>query len=266
MLRAGARSNSIDKGGCMYRCFISGVFAAVLTFFAMACGDDPAQSVEPTTYLGASAAFGEGQARVWEKANADGSLLSVGVTFGEDVLTGLPEYATMVNLDLPQEVGTSPFTIMGLHWNPHGHEPDPIYGLPHFDVHFYVVSEQELAAVTPGPDTTPVAAEYVPPDYVSGVIAVPNMGTHWADTTSGEYTGNTFDKTFIYGFYDGNLYFLEPMMTKVYLESKPNVTLDIKQPASFQLSGKAFPTQYRIAYDADAGEYTVELSGMRLQE
>jgi hypothetical protein len=190
----------------------------------------------------------------------------VGVTFSEDVLTGLPEDEIVLNLDLPQEVGTSPFTIMGLHWNPVDAAPEPIYGLPHFDVHFYVVSEQVLAAVTPGPDATPVPAEYVPQDYISGVIAVPNMGTHWADATAAEYTGHTFDKTFIYGFYDGSLYFLEPMMTKAYLESKENVTLDIKQPVSFQRSGKAFPTQYLITYDASAAEYTVELLGMRLQQ
>ena len=55
-------------------------------------------------------------------------------------------------------------------------------------------------------------------------------------------------------------------MTKAYLESKENVTLDIKQPGPFRLSGKAFPTQYRITYDAGTGEYTVELPGMRLQQ
>lgn len=250
----------------MDRFLIRSLLAVVLTFLVTACGeDDPGQSAEPTTYLGPSAAFGQGHVRVWEKANVDGSLLSVGVTFSEDVLTGLPEDEISVHLDFPQEVETSPFTIMGLHWNPAGHAPEPIYGLAHFDVHFYVVSEQELAAVTPGPDVTPVPAEYVPQDYFSGVVAVPNMGTHWADSTSGEYMGNTFDKTFLYGFYDGSLYFLEPMMTKVYLELKESVTLDIKQPASFQLGGKAFPTQYRIAYDAAAGEYTVELSSMQLQ-
>src|SRR5690606_24824712 len=31
-----------------------------------------------------------------------------------------------------------PFNHVGLNWNPIGHEPEHIYGKPHFDFHFYL--------------------------------------------------------------------------------------------------------------------------------
>ena len=238
----------------------------LVSLLVTACSDDddPVQPVSPTVHQGASAAIGQGQVRVWEKEAPDGSLLSVGVTFTEDALVDLPGEMTMLDLPLPQSVATSPFTKIGFDWNPHGHEP-VLYELPHFDIHFYVVSDQELAAVQPGPDTTPVDPQYVPADYMSTVDAVPFMGTHWVDTTSAEFHGSAFDETFIYGYYDGELYFLEPMITKAYFEAEPDEVVDIKQPAAYQMSGKAFPMQYRIAYDAEAGEYTVELISMKLR-
>lgn len=243
-------------------------FAAILmmSLLVTACSDDddPVQPEAPTVHEGASASIGQGEVRVWEKEAPDGSLLSVGVTFTEDALVDLPGQMKMVSLPLPQSVSTSPFTKIGFDWNPHGHEP-VLYELPHFDVHFYVVSDQELAAVQPGPDTTPVEPQYVPPDYISTVDAVPFMGTHWVDTTSAEFHGSMFDETFIYGYYDGELYFLEPMITKAYFEAGPDEVIDIKQPAAFQFTGRAFPMQYRISHDAEAGEYTVELISMQVR-
>ncbi|MDT8322919.1 MAG: DUF5602 domain-containing protein [Bacteroidota bacterium] len=241
--------------------------AVSLLVFTSACSeDDPVQVADPIEYRSESMAFGGGTMHAWERADADGNLLAVGVTFDEAVLDELPQDMAAVHIDFPGDVAVSPFTMMGFDWNPAGHEPGPIYGLPHFDVHFYVVSEQDLAAVTPGPDMTPVPAPFVPQDYVSGVDAVPNMGTHWIDTTASEFHGSTFDKTFIYGFYDGNLFFMEPMITLAYLETKPDVTIDIKQPQQFPMPGKMFPAQYRISHDAVAGTYTVELTGMKLQQ
>ncbi|MBN1447724.1 MAG: DUF5602 domain-containing protein [Bacteroidetes bacterium] len=250
----------------MYRfgLHIAAVVLLGLTFTACS-DDDPAQPAEPVVYQGQSAALGEGQVRVWEKADADGNLMSVGVTFDESVLTGLPQAMTMLDIPLPRKVGTSPFTKIGFDWNPQGHEPAPLYTAPHFDVHFYTVTDQQLAAVIPGPDTVAVDPMYLPSDYMSTGDAIPNMGTHWVDTTSGEFHGAAFDKTFIYGYYRGDLFFLEPMITKAFFESKPDMLVDIKQPAANQMTGKAFPMQYRISYNPTAGEYTVELTSMQVR-
>ncbi|RYD93814.1 MAG: hypothetical protein EOP50_10530, partial [Sphingobacteriales bacterium] len=60
------------------------------------------------------------------------------------------------------------------------------------------------------------------------------MGKHWADTTAVEFHGKKFEKTFIYGSYNGKFIFLEPMIALDYLKTKPNITLPISQAAKAQ--------------------------------
>lgn len=244
------------------------LLAGVLLLVAVtACEDDdaPAQPAQPMTYDGGSMTLGDGTVTAYERADADGSLQAVGIRFDEAALSNLPAEPTMIMLDLPGQVATSPFDHVAFDWNPEGHEPDPIYTLPHFDVHFYCVSAAKVAAVVPGPDSVLPAPQYMPQDYFSTFDAVPQMGTHYIDSKSPELQGATFDKTFIYGFYRGELFFMEPMITKAYFESKPNVSLPIKQPAAFARSGMAFPASYDIRYDAGSRTYTVELTGMSVR-
>ncbi len=48
---------------------------------------------------------------------------------------------------------------------------------------------------------------------------VPQMGAHWVDVTSPELNGSTFAQTFIYGSYDGQVNFYEPMITLDFLKN-----------------------------------------------
>lgn len=243
------------------------LFAGALLSLALvtACSeDDPAQPAQPVTHDGESKALGEGQVTAYERIAADGSLLAVGVRFDEVVLSTLPVDDTPVSLMLPKKAGTSPFDHIGFDWVSQGHVPAPIYTHPHFDVHFYVVDNATLGTVVPGPDLVMPEPQYMPKDHMSGVDAVPFMGTHYIDSTSMELHGHPFDKTFIYGFYKGDLFFMEPMITKAYFETKPNVTVDIKQPAAFERTGKAYPTKYSVSYDATTKKYSVELHTMKM--
>lgn len=216
-------------------------------------------------FYGQTANVGNGTVRSFVVLNWDGTPQSVGFNFTKSMLAGLPDdgkiptYMTM--LDLPPQAASSGFNHLELDWNPHGHEPSNIYGLPHFDFHFYIVGMDELMQIIPGPDTTSVDPKYVPKDYISGVVAVPNMGVHWVDPNSPEFNGKTFTTTYIYGFYHGSMLFGEPMITKAYLETLPNVTMDVKQPAEFQKSGY-YPTKYRISYDPQGQQYFVSLEGL----
>jgi hypothetical protein len=62
----------------------------------------------------------------------------------------------------------------------------------------------------------------------------------------------------VIGFYDGRLAFLEPMMTKAFLESRLDASKTIALPAQVPEPG-AYPMTYRVRYDAARGEYRVEL-------
>lgn len=246
----------------MKRVFVI-VAALILTAFFTGCKKDDHSN--GNIFYGTPQNVGNGAIRSYVEFNGKGIPQAIGFKFTKSMLTGLPNDGTtptyMTMLDLPKEAAITGFDHLELDWNPNGHEPMNIYGLPHFDFHLYIVGMDELMQIVPGPDMTPVEPQYIPEDYESGVIAVPNMGVHWLDMTSPEFHGETFSTTYIYGFYHGNMLFGEPMITLAYLQSQPDVTLDVKQPAEFQKPGY-YPTKYRISFDKKDQTYSVSLEGL----
>jgi hypothetical protein len=220
-------------------------FALVLL---AACGDDTTAPPANHELDGPSVAVGDGIAHTYAIMN-NGAPVSIGIALSDAALSSLPDSMAMWMLALPSGVSATPFDHAELDWNPHGHEPLAIYGVPHFDFHFYTISNATQMTIAGGPDTTTVPAQYVPQDYASQVIAVPMMGVHWADTLSAEFHGHPFDKTFIYGFYHGQMAFVEPMVTLAYLQSHPSFSGTVKQPSAFQQSGR-YPLMYSVKYDA----------------
>ncbi|HVX40425.1 MAG TPA: DUF5602 domain-containing protein [Gemmatimonadaceae bacterium] len=223
-----------------------------------ACSSDtgPDSSLELS---GASVNIGNGSAHTYVVTSPSGAS-TIGVSFTPTALDGLPSTDAMWDLPLPTGTALPPWDHVTINWNAQGHPPQP-YMLPHFDFHFYVVSPAQQAAVQPGPDTVTVPAANVPQDYVSGVDAVPDMGVHWIDTTSAELHGHTFDHTLIYGFYHGGMMFIEPMITRAFLASHPDVTVPVKQPQSFQKPGR-YPTYYSVTTDG-SGNVRVALDSLR---
>jgi len=225
----------------------------------------------PAFVAGAAQPLGKGAARSWVKLDRDGNPTAIGVTFDEAALDGLPtdlphgQHGTEHVLALPPQA--APFDHIMINWNPHGHEPDNIYTVQHFDFHFYTISEQERTRITAqGDDLIKTkrrpSAEFVPEGYVYAPDSeVPQMGAHWVDPLSHEFHGHAFTKTMLYGSYDGQIIFVEPMITRAYLLTKPNMTEPIKQPARYAKPGY-YPTQYSIKYDAEKKEYTVSIEGM----
>ena len=87
------------------------------------------------------------------------------------------------------------------------------------------------------------------------------MGAHAIDPASDEFQGKPFTRTFIYGFYDGRVIFVEPMMTLDYLASRPDETMTVKQPQSYE-QGFAYPARYGVHFDEMANRYEVTLEGL----
>lgn len=230
------------------------------------------------TILGDVAPFGDGTARSWVQVDAEGKPTAVGVTLTEAALNGLPADVTpgliwMAEyiLAFPSEVSMLPFNHIGVNWNPRGHIPAGVYNTPHFDFHFYTISPEERIHITArGEDLEKCrrapTTGHVPEGYIFAPESEePGMGGHWIDPLSHEFHGETFTSTFIYGTYDGKVIFYEPMITKAFLESKPDVTMPVKAPQGFAQAGY-YPTSYSIRYDAQRKEYTVALEGMTLRQ
>ena len=224
------------------------------------------------TYVGDAKSLGNGGAYAFITLD-DGEPTSIGVSLDELALSGLSSHETQdIALPLPTTVAVAPFNHVALNWNPHGHEPDGVYTIPHFDFHFYMVSEAELNEIDPArADFADKAAKmpegrYIPAGYIQTPGAVPRMGAHWVDPTSPEFTNQGFSRTFIYGFWDAQMNFLEPMITKSFIESVKamdgqSVQFAIPQPQAFARPGY-YPTHYSIRYNANRASFLITLEGL----
>jgi len=238
----------------------------------VACDKD---DKEPSTAYGPKVQVGNGTARSFVTKDDSGKPTEIGVAVSEAALASLPPTpatGTMYDVALPSSNATSqmPFDHISFDWNPVGHDPSPIYTLPHFDAHFYMQPTAVQHSITlddPKGDIFPAANKlptgYITPPNLAPGRTVPMMGRHWVDPTSPEYApGGTFTHTFIYGTYDGRVTFIEPMFTKAMLVAGLNIEQPIKQPAVYEVTGKYFPTHYTIRHDAGAHEYIISLKDM----
>jgi hypothetical protein len=222
-------------------------------------------------YKGPETNFQHGKAYTWYETDPQDKPIKIAVNINDAAWNSLDttdegdgghQHHNHVNLQFHPKVDASIFNHVGLGWNPHGHEPMFIYGLPHFDFHFYNVSPQEVAAIPPfAVDSTGFlnlpAAAYLPPTYIYTGGGVPQMGTHWIDFTSSELNGATFTQTFIYGTYNGKVTFMEPMITKGFIEANPTFTRSIPQPAKVQKTGY-YPTKLRFARNNGSRDFILE--------
>ncbi len=232
--------------------------------------------------------------------------LEVGVALSEQALEGLPAgtpmaghgHHTMGNvllLDLPAQ-NPSPYKFVQFDWNPNGHEPEGVYTLPHFDFHFYTVPVEVRNSIDPADPryaqkaANYPAAQYRYPFYLdaataagasAAAVTVPMMGLHWLDVRSPELqklTGNPagwrpFTKTFIYGTWDGQFIFDEPMITRAYILEKKTTAdpsladevVPVPTAARYSLAG-FYPSAYRITWDAQQKEYRVALTQLAWRE
>ena len=242
---------------------------AVLTSSGRPPRDEP-----PDTRYGTSMALGDGTARSYVTVDARGVPTAIGIALSENVMTGLQDghgHHEQV-LTFPEEISATPFRHATLHWNPSGHEPVGVYDLPHFDFHFYTIADEARRMMTPeDPQFEAKAAlapdrEYVPAGYISPPgLVVPLMGNHWVDPTSPELNGSRFTETLIYGSYDGEVVFVEPMITRAWLAGRPDFTEQLKLPERYPSAG-LWPTVWSVRFDEETKEYRIELAGLTRRE
>ncbi|MBV9624646.1 MAG: DUF5602 domain-containing protein [Acidobacteria bacterium] len=238
------------------------------------------------TFYGPPKSIGAGSARVYVVVK-DGRPVEIGAELTKDALEGLPTPDTVPAghehmagrhvmqeylLSLPKEAEVTPFKLIELDWNPQGHEPKGIYDQPHFDFHFYTVPQNVRDAIDPAdPQFTQKAEllpdqQLVPVGYIvpRPVTAVPHMGVHWVNRTAGELNGKLFTQTFIRGSWNGHMIFYEPMVTKAFLDSKPNSSFPIALANCYDPAGY-HPTTYNIRYDPSRRQYRISLSDFALR-
>ncbi len=175
---------------------------------------------------------------------------------------------------------------MLVNYNPEGHTPPGIYDVPHFDFHFYTTTVEERTAIEPGvcavsePEPHPVPvdcetfevgmrplpADQQPDGYIFVGAVEPAMGNHLIDPLSSEFPDAPgydpevgFTHTWIWGTYNGEITFFEPMITKAFLElQNEEVCTAIKMPQALPEAGW-YPTEYCIRFLADQDAYAISL-------
>jgi hypothetical protein len=231
-------------------------FAAisVLAFSSCKKEDDKKDNV----FKGAVKTFQQGKAWTWYEEDQNGKPLRIAIAIDDAAMNSLDRqtggghnHANSISMQLPLKASATPFEHVMLDWNPAGHPPDNVYTKAHFDFHFYTTSESERLQIplyeeaVDEFDNLP-AAGYVPANYIAIPEGVPQMGKHWADVTSPEMQpGGTFTQTFLYGTYNGEVTFYEPMITEEFLLANPAFQRDIPVPTKFSEAGW-YPTKMRI--------------------
>lgn len=233
----------------------------------MSSSQSDLKSQENNVFYGPTIPMGNGVARAWVQQSKNGDPLAVGIDLSEKALQNLPEEPTAFVLSFPPNKGKYFYKHMLVDWNPQGHEPPGVYDLPHFDFHFYIISNEERMEIgpegAPGFDNLP-GPQYVPVAYIRIPGGIPQMGTHWADVLAPEFNGGVFSKTFILGSWEGSFIFYEPMITMDYLLSQPNAVTPVRQPSAYAQDGW-YPMNYKVSYSTSPKQYTVSLGNLTFQ-
>jgi len=222
------------------------------------------KSQSMNTFYSSTLPVGKGVARAWITVTKTGEPISVGINLSGKALQNLPAEPQQYVLILPKNKGQNFYTHVLFDWNPHGHEPIGVYDVPHFDFHFYTVSNEDRLAIpflAPPNFDTPPASKYIPALYIPLPGLVPEMGAHWVNVTSPELHEIPFTHTMIWGSYMGEYIFWEPMVTLDYLLSKPDATFPISQPTAYQKDGW-YANNYKISYSLHPEEYSISLTNL----
>ncbi len=260
---------SSGKATCWNRFFL----VATLTG-AFAAGPAFATS-GPAIYEGKAVSIGEGTARTVVHTDGDGKLLSIAVNFTPGMLAGLPAATQGEESDfryfLPMPA-TGPKTVFDhvlIDWEALGHPPPHVYDVPHFDFHFYLIGRSEQDKISfrgpndsADPEQQP-AADLLPPGYaIPPGTAVPRMGVHAIDPAAPEFHDQPFTATFIYGYFDKQQIFVEPMVSLAFLKSKPSFSAPVVRPRSYGKPG-LYPSVYGVKYDSAHDLYEVTLADFK---
>jgi hypothetical protein len=217
------------------------------------------------TFKGPQVTVGHGKARSWISVNHEGMPIEIGIELTSKAVESLSEHDMFdehIPFALPlhqKAMGLTPFEHIVVDWNPHGHPPASIFTVPHFDFHFYMIPEEEQLAIPPYPlapaqhDLLPPTG-YMPASYFPDPGGVPQMGKHWGNRS---VAPGTFTHTMTLGSYNGEVTFVEPMVTVQGLETQV-LNIPYAQPAIYQEHGVWYPTQYNIYKIGD--KYYVSLS------
>src|SRR6185295_527092 len=114
--------------------------AALVTLFACSSSTSPDKS---GTFFGPITPIGGGTGRAYITLDRAGVPTDLGLALTDAVMPGLPAANAEFVFALPSQASVTPFKHAVINWMPTGHPPPMIYTVPHFDFHFYTITNTE---------------------------------------------------------------------------------------------------------------------------
>ena len=248
--------------------------AAVTSLMLVGCSSYSTPSVAPTREVAGSCgtAFG-GSICSWAQMSGS-NVVALGATVPMASIENSPADAPMAwppvvsaVIPMPAEARTATgVDHLTVYWEHHGHPPTPFL-TPHYDFHFYTISDADRMAIDCAnkskPDAVPAGYSLLDVD-IPGIgmltgLCVPGMGMH--SLVSSELTATTpFSGTMVLGFYNAKPIFFEPMVAKAKLMEKRSFTLPMTIPAGLA-AGVRYPTKFEAVYDAAIPGYRLVFTG-----
>jgi hypothetical protein len=200
-------------------------------------------------------------AKPFVRRDAANHVIAIGMVIPAATVKALPAHRSEAVYPLE---GAGLVRSANLQWHPVGHEPMHVYDVPHFDLHFYTISEDVRRTIVPGAaaGTVKPARAILPPGAILAPGFVPGMGMHAVPGTQPEFNGGKFTISPILGYWNSELAFFEVMFTKGWLVKNLDKEAAYPQPASIHQHG-SYPTRYSVHYDEAADAYTVSLTHFR---
>lgn len=220
------------------------------------------------TLRGPEIIMGNGKANSFFKIDNNGTPIEIGAEMTMEALTGLPQdpldfaKSTFVLLFNAKALELTPFDHLVINWNVQGHPPLNVFTVPHFDFHFYTITLAEQLAIAPYTPATATKmdllppAGYMPSTYSSDPGGIPAMGKHWGKTPY----PTSFSHVMTYGSFNGQLNFVEPMVTLAAIQAGTSINISYDQPLLFEKTGKWYPTKYNIYKDNQTLKHVISLS------
>jgi hypothetical protein len=234
----------------------------------------PAPASDPHEHIGACQPVFGAQVCTWSRTSGS-KVVAFGATLPMAAIENSPDSMAMTwpptmtaQIAMPADaMSAAGVTFLTVYWEAHGHPPQPFL-TPHFDFHFYVISDSARMAITCADSTKPATlpAGYALPDMdIEGIghlpgVCVPQMGMH--SLPARELTDTViFSGTMVMGFYQGQPIFFEPMIARAKLLEKKSFTIPMVTPAGVP-AGVHYPTKFEARYDASIPGYRFEFSGL----
>lgn len=236
---------------------------------ALLAGMAPLAAAAQSIEFGPETPLGESTVRAFAETDAAGLATRIGIEMTEDAVTTLGQDMVFVTVPLPQAAINAGYDHVSLDWMPHGHAPGDLFGVPHFDVHFYLATEAERLAIDPADPlfmekaANRPTADLMPPNFVPPpeIDPIPAMGEHWLDVTDPVFAGQPFEAVLIYGAWDGDVIFVEPMVTRDLLLSRRDLGGTLGQPARVE-EPVSLPGAWSVTFDAEAGVHRISIDAL----